>query len=143
MLTVEDVKETLSTISEVFAFVKKLGERRPDALHCFVMEFALASKLCKILGLSPFNEVPALTLQKGQVANCSTEISAHLRPSASSVLEWAGLNFAEEAREVLTLPELVPIFVERLARRRPDALAALKDIAYMENKLNEVLGYEV
>lgn len=47
-----------------------------------------------------------------------------------------------QLRELLELPVIVNLFVEKLSERRSDFLSSLRDTFYLENKLLQVLDYK-
>lgn len=142
MFSVEDARETLAEVESVFTFVKELAREVPDTLHCFCIEFSLASRLCKVLEFPPFNgKRTTVNFQPTLEISSLSSISEYCNTTCFEILKWAGLNFLQEAQELLYSPELVPIFVVYLAKRRSDALFTFRATFDLRNRLNRMLGY--
>lgn len=142
MLSVEDARDTLDDLDSAFAFVKRLAVREPDVLSCFATEFSLVSKLAKLLKLSPFDKPMPYSASEVDYASLAS-VSIYCNAQCLEILQWAGITFVEEAQELLSFPEAVPIFVERLAKRRPDVLSTFRATFDLSNRLNKMLGYEI
>lgn len=140
MSSVEDARETLADVNTVFTFVEDLAKQASHTLHCFVLEFSLASKLSGVLGFPPFNaKTPNIPHPPVTDAAAYTSLSAYCSPACIDTLQYAGLNSVQEAKELLDTPELVTVFVDRLARRRPDALSTFKAIFDLRHRMNRML----
>ncbi|KAK9895534.1 hypothetical protein P389DRAFT_197589 [Cystobasidium minutum MCA 4210] len=142
VLSVEDAQDILEDLDSVFSFVKQLSIREPEVLPSFATEFSLASKLAKLLNLAPFQSLNTFTPSDIDTFSSLTSTSLYCNAHCLDILQWSGITFVEELEELLNFPEAVPVFVERLARRRPDAMSTFRATFDLSNRLCKMLGYE-
>lgn len=139
--TVQDVISSTGDVDSAFRLSQRLAVKRPDAISDFATEFSLAMRICKLLRVAPYHIAFSQAQTRRPGASRLIPIAARFDAAHTSLLVWAGVTYTGQLTELLDVPGAVPLFVERLAERRPDLLPSFRATFHLENRLIAELGY--
>lgn len=135
----EDARTTLDDVDSIYSFVLDLARARPDVLDCFATEFSLVSKLGKLLKFHPFCRSMPARLPR----TTTTPVAPFCNSKSLNVLHKVGITSVEELQELLTDSDMVPVFVEQIAKRWPEGLSTFLEVFDLTNRLRKILAYAV